>query len=256
MGLYRTEALVLRSRKYMEADSLLTILSKKKGKFTAIAKGVRKTNSRLRGGVQIFTYNDMLFYQGRSLDIVTQSECLEAFSVLHENIIAMTAAGYWSELLDSLVPERESDQELFSLALAGYHVLCLQSNELTIRALEIKLLSLLGYNPYMKKCIQCGKDLINIKKIKFSVRQGGILCDGCCDVGRDSSIMPFNQEVLNAWKQLLHMEFSKINRLKISSSGLKILDDVIEAFLLMQMDYPLKSRPVLKELMATSGEII
>lgn len=253
MGVYKTEALVLRSRKYMEADSLLTILSKKKGKLSAIAKGVRKTRSRLRGGVQVFTHNDMLLYEGRNLDIVTQSECLEPFSLLHENIIAMTAAGYWSELIDSLVPEREYDSEIFRLALAGYHILCLNNNEITIRALEIKLLSLLGYSPYMSKCISCGKPIAQARQIKFSINQGGVLCESCCNIKKNGFIMPFSHEVLNVWKQLLQMEFSKINRLKISPYGLKMMDDVMEAFLIMQIDYPLKSRPVLKELMATYG---
>ena len=153
MKSYQTEAVVLRSRKYLEADCLLTLLTKEKGKLSAIAKGVRKSKSKLRGGVQVFTLNDMLLYRGRNLDTVTQSQCLETFAPLQEDLRSVAAASYWSELLDSLTPERERDIRLFQLAVAGLHLLCLSSNEIIVRGLEIKLLSYLGYRPHLDGCV-------------------------------------------------------------------------------------------------------
>lgn len=244
MGLYRTEALVLRSRKYSEADCLLTLFTQKKGKVKAIAKGVRKTNSRLRGGVLLFTYNEMLLYEGRNLDIVTQSQCLEAFTTVQEDMEAMTAASYWCELLDSFLPEGQKDTRLFSLVLAGFHVLALEHHELIVRALEIKLLSYLGYMPDLDCCVSCGRSLQSEQKIVFSARQGGILCSAC--KGEDALF--FTPETLKAWQQLQRMELSKLNRLKVSNRGLQLLDDALESFLLVQLDYPLKSRPILKEM--------
>ena len=80
MRLYKTETLVLRSVKYREADSLLTLLTKEKGKVKAIAKGVRKINSRLRGGVQLFTHNQMLLYH---IEICTLLPRVSAWKLLH-----------------------------------------------------------------------------------------------------------------------------------------------------------------------------
>ncbi|MDD2402774.1 MAG: DNA repair protein RecO [Clostridia bacterium] len=244
MGLYRTEAIVVRSRKYSEADSILTLITHKKGKVSAIAKGVKKQNSRLRGGVQLFTYNDMLLYEGRNLDIVTQSQCLEAFTALQYDARTMTAACYWCELLDSFIPEREKDVELFVLALAGFHFLVFEHDEIAVRALEIKLLSRLGYMPYMDRCISCGQSLQVEKKISFSARMGGVLCAKCSDGEK----LSFSFEVLRIWQQLEDMNLSKMNRLRISSEGLQLLDKALERFLLIQLGYPLKSRPLLKEM--------
>jgi DNA repair protein RecO (recombination protein O) len=244
MGLYKTEAVVLRSRKYAEADCLLTLFTQQKGKVKAIAKGVRKTNSKLRGGVLLFTHNEMLLYEGRNLDIVTQSQCLEAFTTVQEDMEAMTAAAYWCELLDAFLPERQKDRRLFSLVLAGFHVLALEHHELVVRALEIKLLSYLGYMPYLDCCVSCGQSLQSAQKIAFSARQGGLLCSAC--QGEDTLF--FTQETLKAWQKLQQMEFSKLNRLKVSNNGLRILDDVLEKYLLVQLDYPLKARPILKEI--------
>lgn len=245
MGHYRTAALVLRSRKYLEADSLLTLFTEKKGKLTAIAKGVRKPSSRLRGGTLVFTHNDMLLAEGRNLDIVTQSQCLEAFATLQENMTAIAAASYWSELLDALTPEREVDPLQFQLALAGYHILCLDASELVVKALEMKLLSLLGYRPQLGKCVSCGRTVAGEIKISFSLSLGGVTC-AACNPGDAIFCSP---EALAVWQQLLRLDLSKLKRLKITPQGMAILDRVMEEFLLRQLDYPLKSRPVLKEIM-------
>jgi DNA repair protein RecO (recombination protein O) len=244
MGLYKTEALVLRSRKYREADSLLTLLTKRRGKVSAIAKGVRKPNSRLRGGVQLFTHNEMLLYQGRNLDIVTQSQCVEAFTTLQDNMEAFSAACYWCELLDSFLPLEQKDGALFTLALAGFHLLALENNELVVRGLEIKLLSSLGYMPSLDSCVSCGQSLQVEHEIFFSVGLGGVLCSAC----KKEGALFFTWEALKAWQQLQRMKLSKLNRLKITSGGLKTLDNVLEKFLIYQLDYPLKSRHILKEM--------
>lgn len=249
MGVYHTEAVVLRSRKYLEADCLLTILTKEKGKVAAIAKGVRKSNSKLRGGVQVFTHNDMLIYQGRTLDTITQSQCLEAFTPLQENLNAVAAASYWSELIESLTPEGQRDLGLFQLALAGYHLLCLSANEVVLRGLEIKLLTYLGYKPCLDRCVECGSLLQDNQRISFSVRAGGVLCPLCAKDEGQFNVHGFSLEAVQVWQQMIRMELSKLGRLRVSAPGLAILDKVMEGFLLEQLDYPLKSRALLKTML-------
>ncbi|MCR4441384.1 MAG: DNA repair protein RecO [Peptococcaceae bacterium] len=249
VALYHTEALVLRARKYMEADSLLTLLTREKGKVSAIAKGVRKPNSRLRGGVQAFTHNDMLLYEGRNLDVVTQSQCLEAFVLLHEDMSAMAAASYWSELLDAMIEEGEKDQELFNLALSGFHALCLLPRKLTVRGLEIKLLSRLGYTPCLEKCVSCGCPAGGASHVLFAPQLGGILCRECSQAKPAVKQCCFSNEALAVWQQLLRMDLSKIGRLKLSAQGLGVLGQAVDEFLALLLERPLKSAPVLKEMM-------
>ena len=86
---YRTEAIVLRRSDYSEADRILTLYTPLYGKRRAIAKGVRKTTSRLGGYLELFTRVSLMLAEGRNLHIVTQAEIIarldsdEAF------------AGYW-----------------------------------------------------------------------------------------------------------------------------------------------------------------
>lgn len=247
MVCYRTEALILRSRKYLEADSLLTLLTREKGKVSAIAKGVRKQQSKLRGGVQPFTHNDMMLNVGRNLDVVTQSQCLEAFTPLQDDIRAVTAASYWAELLESLTAEGEADEDVFNLALAGFHILCLNPSDLTVRAMEIKLLAALGYAPCLDRCVACGQALET--QLFFSARHGGVLCPACASAQGPYLPGAFSREALLVWQQLAKMDFAKTARIKVSLRGLNLLEGAVGDILLEQLERPLKSRAIMKNIM-------
>ncbi|MGH2469188.1 MAG: DNA repair protein RecO, partial [Chloroflexota bacterium] len=77
--LYATEAVVLERRDFGEADRLLTLYTPVRGKVRAIAKGSRRTTSRLAGHVELFTHTRVLLASGRNLDIVTQCELLRGY---------------------------------------------------------------------------------------------------------------------------------------------------------------------------------
>ncbi len=166
----------------------------------------------------------------------------------------MTAASYWSELVASLIPEGEPDPDLFQLTLAGFHILCLSATSLVIRGLEIKVLAQLGYTPLLEQCVSCGQKLTENPMITFSVKHGGVMCTVCSNKAALQNLCNFSHEALNIWQQLIKMDLSKIHRLRITARALSILDEVIEEFLIAQLDYPLKSRPILKKMLSAAEE--
>ena len=76
MPTYRDEAIVLRKLDYGEADQIYTLLTRGHGKVGAIAKGVRKTTSRLGPALDLFVRVDVLLATGRNLDVIAQAERL------------------------------------------------------------------------------------------------------------------------------------------------------------------------------------
>src|SRR5580700_1429490 len=92
--LYRTEALILRERRIGEADKILTLYSLDRGKFDAIAKGVRRPTSRKSGHLEVLTRVSLLLASGRSLDVITQSETVESFAVLRDDLERLSRAIY------------------------------------------------------------------------------------------------------------------------------------------------------------------
>ena len=66
MGPLRSEAVVLRSLRYGEADRILHLYTPMRGRIGAIAKGVRRTRSRFGGRLEPFSHVDLQLHEGRS----------------------------------------------------------------------------------------------------------------------------------------------------------------------------------------------
>ncbi len=75
---YRDEGTVLRTQKLGEADRIITLLTRRNGRIRAVARGVRKTSSRIGARLEPFNHVDVQFYEGKSLDNVTQVETIDA----------------------------------------------------------------------------------------------------------------------------------------------------------------------------------
>ncbi|HKJ56955.1 MAG TPA: DNA repair protein RecO, partial [Nitriliruptoraceae bacterium] len=73
MATYRDQGIVLRTHKLGETDRILTLMTQGRGKVRAVAKGVRRPGSRFGGRLEPYSHVDLLLYEGRSLDVVTQA---------------------------------------------------------------------------------------------------------------------------------------------------------------------------------------
>ena len=80
---------MLSHREMGEADRLLVLFTREHGKLRAIAKGVRKLNSRKAGHVQPFSRVHLMLARGRSLWIVTQAELIDAYMPIQEDLTKM-----------------------------------------------------------------------------------------------------------------------------------------------------------------------
>ena len=82
----KVDAVILRHSDYGEADRLLTLFTREAGKLRAIAKGVRKMQSRKAGHLEPFTQVTLMLAQGHDLWIVTQAEATELYQPLRESL--------------------------------------------------------------------------------------------------------------------------------------------------------------------------
>src|SRR5689334_23306948 len=103
--LYRTEAIVIHRTNMGEADKILTVYTPTRGKSRLVAKGVRRTTSRLGGHLELFMHCKLLVAKGRNLDIITQSDTVNVFSSFRDNVNLFAYACYGAELLDRLTED-------------------------------------------------------------------------------------------------------------------------------------------------------
>lgn len=177
MPSYRAEAIVLRTHKLGEADRIITLLTRDRGKVRAVAKGVRRTKSKFGARLEPFSRVDLLVFEGKNLDIITQAESLNAYGQdLALDYSLWTAGQTMLETADRLTPEDSISAESQYLLLVGA-LRTLVTGEhaagLVLDAFLLRSLSMAGYSPSLNACVVCG---VAGTQPFFHVATGGALC--------------------------------------------------------------------------------
>jgi len=184
MPLYRDEGVVLRTHRLGEADRIITVFTRGRGKIRTVAKGVRRTKSRFGARLEPFSHVDIQCHVGRSLDVVTQVECLHAYgSVLSANWRAWTSGQAMLEAADRIVSEdREPAAGHYLLLLGALNALATGSREpgLALDAYLLRACALAGYAPALTECVGCGR---TEGLGWFHVASGGVMCAQCREPG-------------------------------------------------------------------------
>lgn len=177
MALRHDQGIVLRSYPFGEADRVVVLLSPNHGKIRTVAKGIRKTKSRFGGRLEPFTHVDLILYEGRNLDTITQVAVIEPFPRLRADLDAVVAAGTMVEAADAVAQEGESSMRLFLLLHRGLRALeAGEGGPDLITAFLLKLAEVVGVAPALVRCASCGRvDQLH----RFSFSGGGVVCDRC-----------------------------------------------------------------------------
>lgn len=218
----KTEAIVLGSFKYGEADLIVTFFGRNTGKVRAIAKGARRAKSKMRGSLQLFNRGDYLLYKGKSLYTLTQCESKEPFVVLRQDLSKFAYASYCAEIVREILPEEELNLDAYTLLLNIFKIMSVNQEQLAARLFDLHMLKISGYFPELSCCINCGNPLSG--KAVFSPLEGGMVCCGGVSgitVGKDTAAVMHH---------LAEMDISKAYRLKPSPRNLDEMERVTKAY--------------------------
>jgi DNA repair protein RecO (recombination protein O) len=178
---YGDDGVVLRTHKLGEADRIITLLTRHTGRVRAVAKGVRRTKSRLGARVEPFTHVDLLLHTGRSLDVISQAEVLRPYGApLATDYPRYTAGVAMLETAEKLTPvEKEPALRQFLLLVGGLRTLTEGEREprLVLDAYLLRSLAVAGYAPALTECARCGAR--GTALTAFAVAMGGMVCHSC-----------------------------------------------------------------------------
>src|SRR3954465_3280136 len=202
---YRDTGLVLRVQKLGEADRIITMLTQRHGKVRAVAKGVRRTRSRWGARLEPFNHVDVQFSAGRSLDIVTQAQTVDAFGAgLVGDYPRYTAGCAVLETADRLVAEEGGAALGGSLLVVGA-VRALADRErdpsLVLDAFLLRAMTHAGWAPAITDCARCAAPGPHRA---FSVAGGGAVGPRCPPPG---SVTP-GRETFGLLDALLHGDWT------------------------------------------------
>ncbi|MEA2451674.1 MAG: repair protein RecO [Actinomycetota bacterium] len=204
-GIYKDEAVVLKTIKLGEADRIVTLMTRQNGKVRAVVKGVRKTKSRFGARLEPFTRVDLMLYRGRKdLDTITSADIITSFDGLRKDYMKVTSAAALADIVDKITPDRERAFSTYALLIGGLEALADDKGGTVVPAFLVKLLSVCGYHPELTACAGCGASgLLG----GFSPALGGVLCEDCYE--EDEAAMRMPPERIALLSRLLSSEFGE-----------------------------------------------
>jgi DNA repair protein RecO (recombination protein O) len=179
-GSLKTEAVVLRSIRYSEADRILHLYTPRHGRLGAIAKGVRRARSRFGARLEPFFHVRMVLHEGRGdLHTVTSVDTIEPHGPLRNTAETLDAAARACDAVARLFESSEPHPEVFTLLVNELALLSADPAHARASsglAFRLKLLLAAGIMPQLASCAACGEPE---GLSGFSPAAGGVVCSSC-----------------------------------------------------------------------------
>ncbi len=246
----RTEAIIISSMNLGEADKLVTFFSFDRGLQKGVAGNARKSFRRFGAGLESFTHCRLHLHEREHQELmrIESAEILTQLPAICGDLGRAAAGAVMLELVKELAPPHEGNPAVFLLLLQVLQLLNEGERPLfLLRIFEIKLLSLLGYQPRLDHCLSCG--LQPKGDIVFVGLKGGMLCPDCM-VSSGSDQVKLSQGTVGFYYQALRMDMDKVTRLKPSAGIMQELDRAFADHFFHILGKRLRSREFLRTVCA------
>ncbi|MFH1453798.1 MAG: DNA repair protein RecO [Armatimonadota bacterium] len=235
---YSTEGVIIKTRPLGESDKVYTVLSADYGKFEAKARSSRLIKSKLSGSLEIFSMVKLYLARGKSMDVITQVELIDSHSDIRSSLTKLAAGFYLLEIFNKSIIDHEKDYKVYALLKQALTLISGHENlDIILRAVEVRLLFLLGYQPVLDRCVACSGRTAKLDYI--NVTMGGLLCQECFLKNRGSfTIYPATKEVMRYFQKF---DINKVNRIKLTEDVMKNIFKINTMFYMTYFNYKIAS---------------
>lgn len=217
----QSQAIVLRSVDYAEADRIVTLLARDLGKIAVIARGARKSQKRFAGALEPFAVLSAEIAPGRGeVSRLASASLLRPFPGILAGLAKMQAGGRALELVRDATQSGPVDARIFDACVALFEMLetaetVHEEHEL---AFIVRLASLLGFAPRVDRCVSCGTLAPDGKAALFDPLRSAIVCQACG--GAPVKLSGATRRLLRAmatagWTELAHTQWPSAARAEV-----------------------------------------
>jgi DNA repair protein RecO (recombination protein O) len=162
MALLETEAIILRTYNFAEADKIVVCLSRQAGLIRGVAKGCRKLKSRFGAALEPFTLAKITYYHKENQELVSlgQVDILESHFKMSSDPDTLAGLAYMGDLVIEFSPPFEANEKLYRMVKACLAAVSDSQPDLQVilRYFEVWLLKLEGYLPDVRRCGECHRE--------------------------------------------------------------------------------------------------
>lgn len=173
----QSEALVLRTYPFHEADLLVTLFTRSEGKVRGVAKSAKRSKRRFGGALEPLTHVTAHWEDKEKQELAR----LDSFDIIASPLVAQVsyprvlALEYVSEVIDELLPDREPNDSIFRLAVAVVGQLHSEAVWMPLTYFDLWIVRLIGLLPELGHCVKCGA-VLNGSRAFFHPLADGLLC--------------------------------------------------------------------------------
>lgn len=228
------QGIVLRVTDYNDRDALLTLLTRRHGKLTVKARGLRRKNSPLTAPCQLLAYGEYTLFEYRGQYTINEAQAIELFMPLRRELTKLSLGTYFAQVTEVLSQEDLPNPELQSLLLNCLHALsCLDLPQRKIKAVyELRAACLSGFTPDLFGCHVCGSQTPQ----RFDLSAGQLECAGCRDASSGGLRMPVTPAILEAMRYICLCDPKRLFSFQVGPETLDQLGDLTEAYLTTQLE--------------------
>jgi len=238
---------VLRRMSLGETDRVVTLFTRERGKLNVIVKGARGPKSRLAGSTEPFTYFNGLVALGQNLDVLTQSEVVNAFSGLRKDLVKIGYASFFVEMTDAGIEDRQPLPELWNLLVAALSTLeGAATPDVLSRAFELHTIRLLGYEPHLYECV-LDEAAVDTPGSAFHPLRGGMVCARCAR--STAGAVPITPEALAALRELTMVPMQTAAHSDLAQETRRELWRCLIPYVRHHLEAPLRSLQFLDDVM-------
>jgi DNA repair protein RecO (recombination protein O) len=182
---HTTEALVLRRVEFGEADLIVTLLTQKLGRVSALARGARRSRRRFAGALEPFFTLTVVLEERRSAELMTLREAslLRPRTGLLGDLAALSAAGRVLGWVRRAAPVHTPEPEAWAIVEALLDRLAVPVStpdpDSELGGAGLRLLAAFGWALELERCVRCGKPCPSGRPASVDPSKGGLVCRDC-----------------------------------------------------------------------------
>ncbi len=245
-----TLGVVIRERSVGDNDKFIDILTAEHGILEACVKGAKKINGKNSSATQLFAYSNFCLSDGKKGYIVNSTEIKKSFYDLRLDIVNLSLASYFSEVIKYCVLTGENSVNILRLFLNCLHFLCENNkNPIILKSIfELRLLCENGFMPHIVACEKCAK--FEDEFIYFDIKEGNFYCSDCYNLTLENvNAVKVKKSVLQGLRHITFSEFDKLFNFTLNEENINILNEITEKYLLTHLHRKFKTLDFLKQLL-------
>lgn len=180
---FMTDAINLKSYNLSESDKIIVMYSRENGLIKGVAKGCKKTKSKLGARMDLLVANQLMLYKGKNLDTICEAKSINTFKNSRQNIDKLLYSTYISEIVTNYgVEDDPCSKEVYDLL---YKALDRISNAkdtkevlIAVIKFQLKIMEISGFGVELDTCLCCREQILD-ENMYFSSKMGGVICQEC-----------------------------------------------------------------------------